>query len=65
MNNLTTASRKQIDTYDDSEYRCPQQIGEKNILLLRELSLIMENLSSNEWQEVICFSLSIFVHQQQ
>lgn len=56
-------SRKQMDTYGNDNFCHQRQEG--NTLLLRDLSLIMENLSSDDGQEVICFSLSIFVRRQQ
>lgn len=64
MNNLTTVSRKQIDVYDDSKCRCPQQIGEKNVLLLRDLDIAMENLSPESRREIIYAAVALFSQQE-
>ena len=62
MNNLTTVSRKQIDTYDDSKCRCPQQ--EETALLLREFCLLTDNMSANKTAEIIVNALFIYFEQE-
>lgn len=57
-------SRKQMDTYGNSDLYRPQQIGEKNILLLRELDIAMETLSLENKREIIYAAVELFSQQE-
>lgn len=57
-------SCKQMDTYGNSDFYRPQQIGEKNILLLRELDMAMETLSLENRREIIYAAVELFSQQE-
>lgn len=51
-----------IGTYEGSNSYLPER--EEIVLLLRDLALIMENLSGNERREVICASVALFFQRE-